>query len=386
MIRKTTRRPRPELLLAVVLTLVVGLGAIGTLAQETEPEPEPETPVVTEPSPSEAPAVREDPAPEDRPRTTRRHPMRIGGTNFDLGGDIVIPEGIVHRGDVVSIGGTVVIEGEVTRQVTVIGGTLVVSGTVGREVVAVLSTVELGPDAHLERGIINVLGSLEDAGAWIDGDFVNLDPGLRLPNLRAPLGVLALILNWALLLRVALVFISILLFVALVPDRVQRISDAFPRRFILAFLAGAAFFIIGFPLVLTLLAVSVLGALAIPFAILAYVVLTWLGMAGIFHFVGVRIGRLFGREMSLLGATLLGFAVVAVLHVLPFLAGYVWAGFTWLILTLLIVLWLLLGWLGFGMLLVTRFGAPPRLVAPPAPPPPSPPPPPATPPDPGGRD
>lgn len=365
--------------------LAAGPGLAPCVAQETEPEPaEVPSPAETGSEPEVEPKVEPEPEsePEERGVTVRYRPMRIGGTNFDLGGDIYIPADEIHRGDVVSIGGNVIIDGEVTREVTVIGGSLQVSGRVGREVVTVFSSVELARGAELERGIVNVLGTLDDEGAWIDGDFVNLDLGLRMPSLRAPLGVLALLLNWGLLIRVALVFIAILLFAALVPDRIQRISDAFPKRFILAFLAGALFFIVGFPLVVTLLAVSVLGALAIPFALLAYIVLTWLGVAAIFHFVGLRLGRVVGREMSLLGATLLGFFLVVILHVLPFLAGQIWAGFTWMMLVFLITFWLVLGWFGFGMLLVTRFGAAPRtaepvVAEPPAPPsPPSPPPPP----------
>jgi hypothetical protein len=46
-------------------------------------------------------------------------------------------------------------------------------------------------------------------------------------------------------------------------------------------------------------------------------------MAGVIHYVGLRLGQSIGREMSLLGAILLGFLPFAVLLVLPSFFGLI---------------------------------------------------------------
>jgi hypothetical protein len=81
-------------------------------------------------------------------------------------------------------------------------------------------------------------------------------------------------------------------------------------------------------------------------------------MCGIFHQIGARIGRSFGRDMSLLGGILLGFLPFAILRFVPFCVGF--------------TIWFLVEILAFGYLILTRVGTRggpgpwvPRPVAPP---------------------
>ena len=60
----------------------------------------------------------------------------------------------------ISVGGHVVIEGEITQDVVVILGTLKLSGSVGGSVTGVLSNQELSR-AQIDRELINVLGPME---------------------------------------------------------------------------------------------------------------------------------------------------------------------------------------------------------------------------------
>ena len=67
---------------------------------------------------------------------------------------------------------------------------------------------------------------------------------------------------------------------------------------------------------LLILAATVIG---LPFGLLVFRVVKWLGIAGIFFAVGRRVGRSLGREMSLLGAVLLVFLPFALLQIAPLL-------------------------------------------------------------------
>ena len=211
---------------------------------------------------------------------------------------------------------------------------------------------------------------LENGGAEVGRDFVDMGIGLRIPGgLSTPFNLLAILVNWGMLIKLALLFLVIVLLAALVPERIDRLGEEPPARMLLALLVGALFAIVGFPILILLLAVSVIGILLIPVVILLYVVLGWLGMAGVFRAFGRELGRLAGREMSLLGSVLLGFGVFAVLHGLPYLSGLVWGGFSWLALAFLALLWTVLGWIGIGLILITRDGGPPRPVPAPVVPP-----------------
>jgi hypothetical protein len=124
-----------------------------------------------------------------------------------------------------------------------------------------------------------------------------------------------------------------------------------------------------------LLSVTVVGAVL---AWLLFIVLKWLGIAGMFHAFGQRVGGGLGREMSLLGAVLIGFLPFALLVLLPSafgLAGLVIAG------TIGLFFWLFLEVPGVGLAILTAFGSRsnPERPAPAGPPPrPAPPPPPET--------
>jgi hypothetical protein len=109
------------------------------------------------------------------------------------------------------------------------------------------------------------------------------------------------------------------------------------------------------------LMITVIGIPLVFLSYLVFVVLKWLAMCGIFHHIGSRLGRAMGREMSLLGAILLGGLPFALLRFVPFCVGF--------------SIWFLVEILAFGYLILTRVGTrgtpspmPPPTVTP-APPP-----------------
>lgn len=269
----------------------------------------------------------------------------VWGDRFAVSGDVVVPSDAVRRGDLVSIGGTVRVDGTLRGSVTVIGGEAIVNGEVSRDVVAVFSAVELGDAARVEGSVVNVLGSLDDRGAAIRRDLVDIPLGLRWPGLEGPLQVLATLWLWSKLVLIVLVFLGILVLTALAPERVERLAGETARRPWIALAIGIPTFLIGVPAILLLLAVSVVGLIVLPIAVLAIAVLIWLGYAGLFLHVGRRIGRTLGREMSVLGGMLLGFLVFAVLWFVPLFGSIVWTVLTWT---------------ATGIVITGRLGAPPR--------------------------
>jgi hypothetical protein len=246
--------------------------------------------------------------------------------------------------------------------VVVIAGSLDMHGSAGGGVVGVASKMVLHPGASVGRDLVNVAGAVDRGGASVGGQVINLDLGGKwLAHMPGPFGIIGFILFWITFLKLVLVFIGLLLLSAIVPDRVRLLGEEVPLHPFMAFFAGLGAYIV-FVLLMILLCITIIG---IPVALLlyfAFVVVKWMGLAGIFHAVGRRIGRLFGREFSLLGAVLLGFLPFAVLRFLPFCVGS--------------MIWFLLDVMAVGIVALTRFGArrygePPSVPAP-APPAPLP--------------
>ncbi len=318
-----------------------------------------------------APAAQEPVGPEQERVVERR-----GDLVSVLSGDIHVPAGVRQRGSVVCIGGDVVIEGHVTQDVVVIFGSLELTGTVGGQVTIVLSEGVLR-DATVSRELVSVLGSVELERSTIGGEMINILGSLDRDQLSR---IRSQIINigfgswapsfWAMLLWLRLfhkfvVFVLLVLLILLVPERIRLMADEAPVRYVSSFFFGLLGYIGMFVLV-GLLTITVVG---IPLAVLAFYVLKWMGIAAIFHAVGLRVGRATGFSLSLFGSVLLVFG----LYVVAFIAPATLHVTGLLILFVLKLLFLLLVEIpAVGLVLCTRFGgrATTTEIAPPAPQPP----------------
>ena len=313
---------------APALLLVLAFLPVFAQAPETVPAAEPDA----TPSAAEEP---ESPA-------TRPVRERVGVLT-----EIAVAADEVVQGDVVCIGGNASVAGRVTGDVVVVGGTLDLAGTVEGELVAVGSSVSFGPDASVRNDVVTVGSRVDDAGLEYGGQRVNVAPIFGIPTARGAFGVFTSILGWMALLRVFLVFIVILAYLALAPRQVHELSEriglGYVRALFIGLVAHAALFAIGLLLAITVIGLPVLLALLSAFWLLRI-----LGRAGLFHAVGLGIGRGLSREMSLVGATLLGFVPWALLVVLPFFFGF--AGLI-VAIAVRIVLWLLVDFPAIGVVL-----------------------------------
>lgn len=310
-------------------------------------------PAVAQESDSPA-AEREAPAPVER---ERRH----GDLVSVFSGEIRVPAHVDQWGSVIAIGDDVVIEGRVRGQVVVIGGNLELSGYVGGDVIGVLSNVT-ARGAEIDDQLINVAGTLDkDPSTSVGEQLVDIGFGKGLRSLSQPFGVLGALLFWGRLLRLLLVFLLILLLVVVVPERIRAISAEVPHRLLPAFLVGILGYL-AYWIVLVLLLATVVG---VVLAWVLFVLMKWLAITGIFHFLGQRVGRALGREMSLLGAVLLGFAPYLLLVLVPSFLGL-----PGLILAVLlsVVIWLFLEVPAVGLVILTRAGGRASPAAAPAPP------------------
>ena len=298
-------------------------------------------------------AVPEPPAPPEPPELPTI--TTSGRDRVAVGEDVLVKAGEHLEGDVVCVQGTATIEGEVEGDVVVVAGRLNVTGKVEGGVVGVASRVRLEPGAEIGGDVVNVAGSLSKDGASIEGETVNLGIGWSGPSGSRWWGGFGGIFDWfafwSKLFLLFLFFVGALLMSALVPDRIRLISDEAPHQVFTAFLFG----LLGYILLCVTQLVLICTIVGIPLVFLLYVVfviLKWMAMTGLFHQVGVRVGRALGREMSFLGAILLGFLPFALLRFVPLCIGS--------------LVWFLVEIVAFGYLILTRVGTRRGLVAAPA--------------------
>lgn len=274
-----------------------------------------------------------------------------------FGGELRVPADVRQRGSVVSIGGTVRLEGEVTQDVVVIFGNLYHSGANRGAVTAIWSDQEYD-GARIGDELISVLGALALRETTVEGDFVNVlgrlesDSFSTRPstNIGSFFPWLGFVLVGVRLVRLLLIFFLVLLLVALVPERVRRIGEAAPVRYLEAFLVGCLTYL-GLLLAGLILLVTVVGPVAL---VAAYYVLKWLAITGVFYAIGRRVGRSLGRDMSVLGAVLLSFTAFALLTIAPTPFG--WFGLAGSAI-LRLIFFLVVEIPAIGLLWLTRLGA-----------------------------
>ena len=244
------------------------------------------------------PAAAQPAEPEERPIERVR-----GDLIHIFTGDVVIPEGTIREGVVVSVGGRVRIRGEVDGDVVVVLGSLEIDGgTVDGNVTGVLSDMRLD-DARIEGELVNVLGGMDHRNVLVGREMFDL--GLFGTWLPPVLTVLA----WLRVVGLLCTFALLVLLVAVAPERVRLIGQEAAVRYVSALFVGLLVYLV---LLLFLLPLALATLIGLPFLLLALAVLKWLGLAGMFHALGERVGRAFGREVSPLGAVLLVFAVYGV--------------------------------------------------------------------------
>jgi uncharacterized RDD family membrane protein YckC len=260
--------------------------------------------------------------------------------------------------DVVSVMGNARVTGPVDGDVVAVLGNTYIDSKVGGDVVAVLGKIELGPHADVD-GQINAVGGtvLRDPASQTHGDVQMLNSGLGdfdfawlqnwLSNCLVKGRLLAFSpgLGWAW--TVALVSLLFYALTALLmPRSVERyvgVLDTHPGESLLA----AFLSILAIPILLVLLLITVIGAFAIPFLLLALIVAASFGRIVLLAWIGMRLVKATGASgiWSHPAVTvLIGGVLVALLYAVPVIG---------------MIVFQLIGFLGmgvvvYGMLLAMR--------------------------------
>ena len=293
---------------------------------------------------TEGPVTLSKAEPEEAPVEQPGRYTNVTREVVRIGGSVTIPENQKVNGDVVAVGGSADISGYVTGNVVAVGGSVRArSGSwIDGDAVAVGGGVEKAGDAHIGGQTVTAVPGI----GW------NLDWAKLLPGrLRGPGSFFTGLLVWA--------FIS-LLAVLLFRNRLEVMADALPLHpgrsagygllgfavtpAILATALAAQVFVI------VVLAITIVGILAIPAVLLAIVgmvlapgALLLVGMVGVFLSLGRALAAQLGRpDTSAVWAILIGVVVISVAGLIPWIGALVW-------LTVVIF--------GFGLALMTGIGS-----------------------------
>lgn len=311
---------------------------------------------------SAKPAASPAASPREIVREIVKRHIRVGDSTSTVTiSDVAhVPKGEVHHDDIVAILGKARVEGEVTGDVVVILGSVEISGTVRGDVVGIMSPMHIEETADIGGDLVSIGGPLTRAeGCRVGGESVSLNFLDFVPFIKGGWAGLWKLLFLIKLAKLAALFLMLLLVTALVPRRLSVIAAAFPQRWPMAILAGLIAYCATIVLCI-LVGITIIG---IPLAIglwFAVKVVKWIGLASILFLMGVTFGRnVFKRDLSHFPAVLGGFAIYAIISLVPIFGG---------------VFSTAMSVLALGISILTRFGseepwrkygAPPPPVAPP---------------------
>lgn len=289
-------------------------------------------------------------------------------TTVTIGRDVVVSTGTKVR-EVVAIGGSVTVDGEVEDAVVSVGGPARVNGKIGDDLVVIGSAV-LGPKAVIGGELVVVGGPLEAAPtAKVKGDRTSVSLAdvkdkawaerlsraggwLKEALFKGRLIDPARPWNWTLALACLLAYV---LLAAAAAGPVEACVEVFRRQPLQALLAGILILSFLGPLSLAFV-VSVFGIALLPAVAGVVLVGAWLGKAALLRLTGAQLTGGVLRGPAAVGAA---GVLLLLLYAVPFLGLPVWA---------LVSAWglgaaALAGFEGAGSL-TTRAAAPAPLPAP----------------------
>jgi len=360
-------------LLGADTEVVVQLSFIDAAARRQIFEPARTGQAGAEPAAPAHVGVPEPAAPPSRPESTEpsvvvtdewsgRSHSRGGGARVRVGGDVRVGAEERFSNDVVAILGSALID-----------------GAVDGDVVAVLGNVKLGPKGIVTGSVTSVGGEITRAeGSRISGE-VN-EVRVTAPNIRPFAHFVAPWRGWTLfsnpfsatvelvgtLVRVGIIGLLAVMLVALMPAKVQGVSDrivAEPWRAAFTGLAAQLLFVPAIVLVSTVLLVSIVGIpllLLMPFVVLALVVACLVGFTGVGYAIGERFGHRADRSLtSLIVPLVTGLAVIWAFTLVARFVGLAGGSVRYIVSGVLLVGFVIeyVAWtVGLGGVLLSRFG------------------------------
>jgi hypothetical protein len=264
-------------------------------------------------APGTAPPGGASPTPDALPASSPARTRTTDGDIVRIGGSVVVESDELVRGDVVVIGGSADIDGEVAGDAVVVGGSM-----------------RLGPNAFVRGDSVLVGGSLDrDPAARVLGERVGVGDFAQLGRLRPGRGMTV----WragglvGTLLRVVLLALGALLVVTLGGRHVDAIAGQVAREPLRAGFVGFLGEVLFVPLLLTtvvVLTVSIIGIpllVLMPFAVVLLLVVLLVGFTGVAAQVGRVTGDRFGLSVGPHASVALGVATIVVVTLVARVAG-----------------------------------------------------------------
>jgi len=282
------------------------------------------------------------------------------GERVEIGSDVTVDEGERVRGDVVSIGGNVIVLGKVDGDAVSIGGSVMLSdgAEVEGDAVSIGGRVRTTGDAIVHGQKVSINIPLPMGWFKIDrhGDDIDIRPNRGVKFI------------WGLaILLVALLFA--LVFNAIFGARLDIASrriEAEPGQSFLVGLLGAFGTPLALLIVSLLLVITFIGILLIPVLFVLVVVLGWAGFVAVCLAVGRRVARMRAGEDALVGERgsnhhlLVGFAALSMFGIAAVLLDLISPALgplSFLFDTLDTFIFFFAVTLGYGALLLSRLGA-----------------------------
>jgi hypothetical protein len=281
------------------------------------------------------------------------------------------PTAATPRADSLKLGGRVIAAGtSVDGPIVVAGGDLEVFGTITGSAVAIAGDVVVHQGGRITGDAIAAFGEVTLDGGAIDGDMRSLT-GLWGESLRSSLSgdglapatrsPIQLALGWFGVMM--LIGLGVLIFASNYLDGVVDVlQESFWRSFFVG-IAGELGILPAMLLLVVGLAITVIGALLIPFAVVAFVLavagLATLGFIAVAQLTGGSIGGKAAARLTARGgalrAVIIGVSLYMGLWVAATAAGFVPAAGTILRLAALLVTYVAVT-AGFGAALLSRGG------------------------------
>ena len=333
----------------------------------------------------------EDQRRAERHRRRSRRGRRVRtDTRVSFGSSLTIEEDETAQ-DVVVLGGSLDLDGEVRGDAVVIGGSAEVGGEVSGTLTVVGGSVFLGPEAKIYGDVMSFGGSVHrDSSAEIYGEITEVSlgpdfdvddlwPGIWIPSWHFGLfdfGLQDLLVRVS---KTAILTVLLLLLVLLFPTLITAVAECAERQPWKAGMFGLGaqlFFLFALPVLCIILMITVIGIplalILAPLATLVLVVFFFLGFAG----VAMAGGRLLQRrfewwDMSPYLLVLLGIVLIQGWSILGEALGFLGGPIKFLAWAMLMLGFLVkyIAWtVGLGAILLHRFS--PRPLAPALPPPP----------------
>lgn len=247
---------------------------------------------------------------------------------------------------VVCIGGSVYVKGKVKTDAVAIGGSVIISGTVGKDVVSIGGSIELKKTAEVNGKVVSIGGSVnKHPDAKINSDIVNL-PFFKAFRWIGPFA--GFTVKWSLpmlilfgMIRILLIIALAILIVLLFPAPINRVVNVLDKDWLKAGGVGLLV-VIGIPILMLMLAVTIIGILFIPFLILLIIIAVIFGHVCIAVLIGRKLeNALLKKSRSMVSAVLFGGILIGLVCLIPILG---------------ILIKVIITFLALGVILLTRFG------------------------------